>query len=296
MSGDDYSWVASALYFGWLAGAYPWNVALQRYPIGKVIGGMLFVWGGVCMLQAAVFNFAGFFAVRFFLGMLEGCISPAFVILTSMLWTRQEQALRTSFWLSTNGVSSILGALLAYGSGHAGHLAVANWKLIYLVSRDQLTRTIHLPFHWDMLLTSLKIVGAMTFAWGFVIFLYLPDGPHNAKMLNEYERMVAVWRVSKNQMGIKHHKVVPSQIKEAFLDGRTYLMLLMGACTGILNGGVANFASSLIKGFGFDALRTSLLQTPGGAFEIIGCIGFGFIATRKNLLGLTIIGKSWVSF
>ncbi|EXJ93191.1 hypothetical protein A1O3_01748 [Capronia epimyces CBS 606.96] len=265
MKGDDYSWVASALYFGWLAGAYPWNVALQRFPIGKTIGYMLFVWAAVCMLQAAVFNFAGFFAVRFFMGMLEGCISPAFILLTSMLWTRQEQALRTSFWLSTNGVSSILGALLAYGSGHAGHLAVANWKLIYL------------------------IVGAMTFIWGFVILRYLPDGPHNARMLNEYERMVAVWRVSKNQMGIKHHKVVPSQIKEAALDGRTYLMYLMGACTGILNGCVANFASALIKGFGFSALRTSLLQTPGGAFEIIGCIGFGFIATRKNLLGITII-------
>jgi MFS family permease len=132
--GDDYSWVASALYFGWLTGAYPWNVALQRYPIGRTIGIMLFVWGAVCMLQAAVFNFSGFFAVRFFLGMVEAVISPAFVLLTSMLWTREEQALRTSFWLSTNGVSSILGSLLAYGSGHATGLAVDNWKLIYLVT------------------------------------------------------------------------------------------------------------------------------------------------------------------
>ncbi|KAK5452970.1 hypothetical protein LTS15_007119 [Exophiala xenobiotica] len=268
MKGNDYSWVASALYFGWLIGAYPWNIVLQRYPIGKLLGCMLFVWGTICMLQAAVFNFAGFFAIRFFLGMLEACISPAFVILTSMLWTREEQALRTSFWLSTNGISSILGALLAYGSGHADNLAVSNWKLIYL------------------------IVGALTFAWGFVIILYLPDGPHNAKMLSEYERMVAVWRVSKNQMGIKHKAIVPYHIKEAFLDGKTYLLLLMGVCTGILNGGVANFASALIKGFGFDALRTSLLQTPGGAFELIGCMAFGWVATRKNMLGLTVIISS----
>lgn len=135
MKGDDYSWVASALYFGWLLAAYPWNIALQRFPIGRLIGYMLFVWGVICMLQAAVFNFGGFVAIRFVLGMVEACISPAFVLLTSMLWTREEQALRTSFWLSTNGVSSILGALLAYGSGHAENLAVSNWKLIYLVSR-----------------------------------------------------------------------------------------------------------------------------------------------------------------
>ena len=134
MKGNDYDWVSSALYFGWLVGATPWLFLLQRFPVGRLIGTMLFFWGGVCMLQAAVFNFSGFFAIRFFLGMLEACISPAFILLTSMLWTREEQSLRTSFWLSVNGVSSIVGSLLAYGAGHATGLAVPQWKLIYLVS------------------------------------------------------------------------------------------------------------------------------------------------------------------
>jgi hypothetical protein len=68
-----------------VGGAWPWNLLLQRVPIAKLIGGMLFVWGAVCMLQAAVFNFSGFFAVRFFLGMLEGCISPAWVVSTTSI-------------------------------------------------------------------------------------------------------------------------------------------------------------------------------------------------------------------
>ncbi|KUJ19341.1 MFS allantoate transporter [Mollisia scopiformis] len=265
MKGIDYSWVSSALYFGWLVGAYPWNLALQRFPIGRLMGCMLFVWGAVCMLQAAVFNFSGFFAVRFFLGMLEACISPAWVLLTSMLWTREEQPLRTSFWLSVNGVSSIIGALLSFGLGHVDNLAVPNWKLIYLV------------------------VGAITFAWGFVILLYLPDGPHNAKMLTEYERVVAVWRVSKNRTGVKDPKILRYQIKEALFDVKTWLLLIGAACVGILNGGVTNFASSLIKGFGFNPLKTSLLQTPGGAFELVFVILLGYLATVKNMLGATII-------
>lgn len=134
MTGDDYSWVSSALYFGWLIGAYPSNLALQRFPIGKMIGTMLFVWGSICMLQAAVFNFSGFFAIRFSLGFVEACISPAWILLTSMLWTREEQPLRTSFWLSVNGMSSIIGALLSYGLRHVDGLAIPNWKLIYVVS------------------------------------------------------------------------------------------------------------------------------------------------------------------
>lgn len=87
-----------------------------------------------------MFNFAGFFAIRFFLGLLEAVVSPAFIMLTSMLWTREEQSLRSSYWLSVNGVSAIVGALLAYGAGHATGLAVPQWKLIYLVSKLILER------------------------------------------------------------------------------------------------------------------------------------------------------------
>lgn len=148
MTGSDYSWVASALNFGWLLAAYPWNLMLQRYPIGRLIGGMLFVWGTVCMLQAAVFNFGGFFTVRFFLGALEAVVSPAFILLTSMFWEKQEQSLRSSFWLACNGFASILGALLAYGSGQAEGLTIPNWKLIYL------------------------LVGTITIAWGVVVSFY----------------------------------------------------------------------------------------------------------------------------
>jgi hypothetical protein len=134
----------------------------------------------------------------------------------------------------------------------------------------------------------------MTIVWGVVIILYLPDGPHNAKILTEYERVVAIWRISKNQTGIKDPKILPHQIKEALLDPKTYLLLLMAACYGILNGGVANFISSLIKGFGFSPLKTSLLQTPGGAFELVMCIAFGYLSTYKNMLGITIIRKNLV--
>ena len=268
MKGNDYSWVSSALYFGWLTGAYPWQVLLQRYPIGRLIGVMLFIWGSVCMLQAAVFSFSGFFAIRFFLGLLEAVVSPAFIILTSMLWTREEQSLRTSYWLSVNGVSSILGALLAYGAGHVTGLAIPQWKLIYL------------------------IVGAITFAWGFVILFYLPDGPHNAKMLTEYEKVVAVWRISQNQTGLKHHVIVPEQIKEALLDPKSWLLFLMAICYGILNGGVTNFLSAIIAGFGYSPLKTSLLQTPVGGIELVVVIALGYLSKFPNMVGVTIIRMS----
>ncbi|KAK3681208.1 hypothetical protein LTR37_020940 [Vermiconidia calcicola] len=242
MSGSQYSWVASALNIGWLLAAYPWNLVLQRYPIGRLIGCILFVWGSVCMLQAAVFNFAGFFAIRFSLGALEAVVSPAFILLTSMFWEKEEQSFRSSLWLACNGFASIIGALLAYGSGSVANLVIPNWKLIYL------------------------IVGSITICWGVVIVLYLPDGPHNAKML----------------IGLKHNEIKWYQVKEALLDPKSWLVWLMGASVGVLNGGVANFTSALIKGFGYDALQASLMQTPAGAFEIVGCILFGWLSSFRG--------------
>jgi hypothetical protein len=131
----------------------------------------------------------------------------------------------------------------------------------------------------------------LTFAWGFVIYLYLPDGPHNAKMLTEYEKVVAVWRISRNQTGLKNFKTVPAQIKEALLDAKVWLLFLMAICYGILNGGVTNFLSAIIEGFGYDALRTSLLQTPVGGFELVMVIAFGYLSKVPNMIGVTIFSQ-----
>lgn len=133
----------------------------------------------------------------------------------------------------------------------------------------------------------------MTMAWGVVIVLYLPDGPHNGKMFSKYERVVAVWRISRNQTGLKNSKFQWHQVKEALLDPKTYLLLVMASAFGILNGGVANFMSALIGGLGFDPLRTSLLQTPGGAIEVVACMILGYISTLKNMTGITIMSTSF---
>lgn len=115
-------------------------------------------------------------------------------------------------------------------------------------------------------------------------------------MLTEYERVVAVWRISRNQTGLKQPKIVPAQIKEALLDPRQWLLYLMAICYGILNGGVANFLAAIIKGFGYSPLRTSLLQTPVGALELVMVIAFGYLSKLPNMLGATIICEYYLEY
>lgn len=86
---------------------------------------------------------------------------------------------------------------------------------------------------------------------------------------------MAVWRVSGNKTGIKHEKVLWYQIREIALDGKIYLVALVAACLGILNGSVANFLSALLAGFGYDSLHVVLYQLPGGAMQFVVTITVG---------------------
>ena len=76
------------------------NLLLQRLPVGKWLGFNIFLWGFFLMLQAAAHNFAGLAALRAFAGAAEACSDPAFVLITSMWYTRRQQPVRIGEFVS----------------------------------------------------------------------------------------------------------------------------------------------------------------------------------------------------
>lgn len=131
--GTDYSWVASIVNFGILVGSYPASLALQRFPIGKIVGAMLISWGILNMCSAASRGFGDLMAIRFLLGICEASMGPAWMLMTSMFWTRKEQPFRMCCWLGCNGIASMVGAGISWGLGHNSATAVSPWQLIFLV-------------------------------------------------------------------------------------------------------------------------------------------------------------------
>ena len=53
----------------------------QRYPIERVLAGIVFFWGACLICTAAVTSYRGLYAQRFFLGMLESGVSPGFMLI-----------------------------------------------------------------------------------------------------------------------------------------------------------------------------------------------------------------------
>lgn len=86
-------------------------------------------------------------------------------------------------------------------------------------------------------------------------------------------------RMRRNQTGVEQKRINWDQIKEAYLDYKTWLFTLLGFVANIPNGGLSNFSTLVIKGLGFDTLHTALLGIPQGALVVIWIV-LGAIANR----------------
>lgn len=58
----------------------------------------IFVWAVALLSHAAADSFGKLFACRAFLGICEGAITPGFLLVTAMFYTRQEQSQRVGYW------------------------------------------------------------------------------------------------------------------------------------------------------------------------------------------------------
>jgi len=76
LHGDNYNWLGSMFYFGYIAWEYPTNRLLQYLPLGKYSAFNIVMWGLVLSCFAAVKNFEGAIAIRFFLGVFEAAVTP----------------------------------------------------------------------------------------------------------------------------------------------------------------------------------------------------------------------------
>jgi hypothetical protein len=206
---------------------------------------MILLWSVLLCCHVAASNYAGILVLRFLLGMFEASISPAIMCVVSMFYTRAEQPVRMCVFLAFNGVATMVGALLGYGLGHAHSPHVKTWQLIFLV------------------------IGLVNFVWAWVFLWVMPDDPASAKFLTRKQRIVAIERVAGNMIGVKTREFDRAQAGEALRDVKVWCLALIGLACGVINGGVSNFASALIRGFGFGGIYATLLQLPTGAIEFV---------------------------
>jgi len=207
------------------------------------------------MCQAASKNFATLAALRVISGAFEAIADPAFMLVTSMYYTRSEQPSRISAWYLFNGIGVGGGGLIGYGIGHI-HGAIASWRYEFL------------------------IVGACCSAWALMLWFFLPNSPATAWGFSHEEKLLMIARLRKNQTGIEHRHIDRAQVIEWATDYKTWMYMLLGFVANIPNGGISNFSTLVIQGLGFNTAQTALLGLPQGALVVIW-IGSGALLNGR---------------
>ncbi|KAJ9150354.1 Allantoate permease [Pleurostoma richardsiae] len=264
--GQDYSWSSSIFYFGYLFWMGPSAWLCSRLPIAKYLTLNTLIWGIIVGLTAACTSFGGLAANRFFLGVGEAIVNPAFIYITSTWYTRDQVPKRTSLWFTGNSIGALIAALFAYGVGHISH-PLHPWRWMYI------------------------ILGILTVIWAGCIWFLLPDSISEAKFLSEEERQFATDRVV--LAGTGRTEKAPwkwDQVVECLIDPKTWFIVAILLCVQLPSGGLQSFANLVIKGIGYSSLDTTLLTIPSELIAALSIAITGWFAGRfRNVHCLMII-------
>lgn len=265
MVGQQYSWVSSIFYFGYLIWEYPTTILIARLPTGKYLTVNTAFWGIVVALTAACHNFGGLMAVRFLLGVAEATITPGFMFLTSTWYTRDEMPTRVGIWFAGNSVGGMVSSLMAFGVGHIKD-DVHPWRWMYI------------------------ILGVATFLWAIPMFFFLPDSISKAKFLTPEERQIAKNRVVIAGTGStenSHWKW--DQVVECLIDPKSWLIFAISLLTQIPNGGTQGFSNIIIQSFKFTNLQSTLINIPYSLITAAVIAGVGHLSGRFRTLNCLLI-------
>ncbi|KAG9250774.1 major facilitator superfamily domain-containing protein [Emericellopsis atlantica] len=250
----QYSWMASIFYFAYLFSEWPSSYLAQKLPTAKVIAAFVFCWGAVMLLTTACTEFKGLATCRFLLGVFEAVITPAFMLIIAQWYKREEQPARAGLFFCFNGIGSMIGGILFYGVGQASGWEI--WRIIY------------------------ALCGGLTVVWSLVLWFCLPDSIFTAKRFSIEERTMLVARTLANQTGTMNRTIKMHQIIEVFQDPQIWLLFFFVLLNAVINGGIAGFATLIVKGFVKDPLLTTAYGVPWGAINAVFNFTGPYLASR----------------
>lgn len=253
---NQYSWLTTCTYIAVLVFELPTNIIIQKIPVVKYLCANIVLWGIVLGCHALGKNFTILVAVRTLLGAFECCCQPVFILMSSMWYKREEQALIVSLWYMMNGGQQIVGGVLAYCFTLIEDAALRNWEVLFLT------------------------YGCITVVWGVFLFFYTPDSPMSAKCFSEEDKKLMVERVRANQTGLQNRKFKREHLYEAMRDPQTYCYFFIQFLTALPTSGLGAFANIIISSFGFSVLETQLLAMVLGAYLIILLLSSAYFSRR----------------
>jgi len=146
-------------FWGYLLLQMPAGHLAQHWSAKKVVAILLVAWGLCSVATGLVQSAAQFWVMRLVLGLAEGGVWPAVLVLVAHWFPRAERARANAYWMMCLPLSVVISSPLS------------GWLLTH--------------WNWRVLLI---VEGALPFAWLLIWLMTIDDFPKHAKWISAEER------------------------------------------------------------------------------------------------------------
>ncbi|KAF2093933.1 MFS general substrate transporter [Rhizodiscina lignyota] len=257
MTGNQYLTGLTLYFVGYVIFEIPCNIILKRTTPKFWLPTLTIAWGIVATLMGITQNLAGFFVVRFFLGMTESGLFPGTVYYFSMFYKRKERQYRVALFFSAASLAGAFGGILAWGIAHMDGVAgQRGWRWIFILE------------------------GIATVLVAATAYYFISNYPQNANFLSDDEKSFIHERLKADSDATRDERFNWRNVSKAFTDPKCYLYCLAFHTMSLPLYTLSLFLPTIITDLGFSAAKAQLLTVPPYALATILTISFAVISER----------------
>lgn len=242
LSARDSGFAAGIFFVGYMALQIPGGILASRWSAKKTITILMIAWGATAVLTGLVQTRTQLYIARFVLGVFEGGVWPAVLVLLATWFPQDERARANALWMTCLPISA------------AGMAPLTGWLLTFLTWRQVFV-----------------IEGIPPLIWAAVWWVLAADRPSEAAWCSADERHDIESRIARENAGKP-----ASAGYWAALSDRTVLGLFLAYFFWMAGFyGFTMWVPSVVKSFagtGASAARVGLLSAIPFLFAVLGMI------------------------
>lgn len=157
MGGSDLTYASSLFTAGYVVSQIPAVILVTRIRASYVVPSMEILWAVFTFCTSAVKSVPQLYALRFLVGLCEGCYFPVIIYLISSWYRKSERAKRVTIFYSTATLAQMFSGYLqaAAYTNLDGREGLQGWQWLYI------------------------ICGVISLPVGIIGYFFLPDFPEN---------------------------------------------------------------------------------------------------------------------